>query len=65
LVRSDNSGVVHVVNKGRSRSKETNKILKHLYRLQGQHGIRIVTEYVASRDNVTDALSRGDIPRFL
>ncbi|KAJ3766008.1 hypothetical protein FB446DRAFT_605439, partial [Lentinula raphanica] len=64
-VRSDNSGIVQVVNKGRSRSKETNKILKHLYRLQARQGIRLVTEYVSTRDNVSDALSRGDIPRFL
>jgi hypothetical protein len=31
LVRSDNAGVVFVTNKGRSRSPETNKILKHVY----------------------------------
>jgi predicted lipid-binding transport protein (Tim44 family) len=65
LVRSDNSGVVQVVNKGRSRNRETNKVIKEIYQLQGRHGIRIVTEYVASRDNVSDALSRGDIQAFL
>jgi hypothetical protein len=34
LVHSDNSGIVAVMNKGRSRSLETNKILKHVYLLQ-------------------------------
>ena len=34
LVRSDNAGIVFVTNKGRSRSWETNQILKHMYLLQ-------------------------------
>lgn len=64
-VRSDNSGVVHVVNKGRSRSRETNKILKHIYLLQASHSVRITTSYVPSRSNISDALSRGDVSSFL
>ncbi|KAJ7229423.1 hypothetical protein B0H12DRAFT_982052, partial [Mycena haematopus] len=64
-VRSDNSSVVAVTNKGRSKSRETNKILKHIYSLQAEARVRVKSEYVASRDNVTDALSRGDIPSFL
>ncbi|KAJ3714805.1 hypothetical protein C8R42DRAFT_542767, partial [Lentinula raphanica] len=64
-VQLDNSGIVHVVNKGCSRSRQTNKILKSLYKLQGQQGIWLVMEYVALRDNISDALSRGDIPAFL
>ena len=39
LVRSDNSGIVSVTNKGQSRSRETNRILKHIYLLQAQHQI--------------------------
>jgi hypothetical protein len=65
LVRSDNQGVVAVLNKGRSRSEQTNEVLKRVYTLLAQKGISLHAEYVASRDNVTDALSRGDIAEFL
>lgn len=65
LVRSDNQGVVAVVNKGRSRSQNTNRILKEIYKLLARNQISLCTEYVTSRENVTDALSRGDIPSFL
>jgi hypothetical protein len=65
LVRSDNAGIVAVTNKGRSRSRETNKILKHVYVLQAQHRIRLKTIHVTSRDNISDALSRGAINEFL
>lgn len=65
LVRSDNSGIVAVTNKGRSRSRETNQILKHIYLLQARHGVRIHSEYVSTRINIADALSRGDVEGFL
>lgn len=65
LVRSDNTGIVAVTNKGRSRSKETNKVLKHVYLLQAQHHVRLKTIHVTSRDNIADALSRGAIKEFL
>ena len=65
LVRSDNAGVVFVTNKGRSRSRETNKILKHIYQLQACHRIRLKSMHVASRNNISDALSRGKIKEFL
>lgn len=65
LVRSDNEGVVTVVNKGRSRSRTTNEVLKHLYSLCADSRISLTAEYVPSRFNVTDALSRGDIVAFL
>jgi hypothetical protein len=65
LVHSDNSGIVFVTNKGRSRSRETNKILKHVYLLQAQHRIRVKSVHVASRSNISDALSRGAIAEFL
>src|SRR5882762_2581556 len=59
LVRSDNAGVVLVTNKGRSRSRETNKILKHVYLLQAQFSIRLSAMHVISHENIADALSRG------
>jgi hypothetical protein len=65
LVRSDNQGVVAVLHKGRSRSRETNQILKHVYVLQAESLIRIQAVYVPSRENIADALSRGDITGFL
>jgi hypothetical protein len=65
LVRSDNQGVVTVLHKGRSRSRETNQVLKHVYNLQATSRIRIHATYVPSRENIADALSRGDIAGFL
>ena len=65
LVRSDNAGIVFVTNKGRSRSRETNQILKHVYLLQAQHQIRLKTIHVTSQNNISDALSRGAIEEFL
>jgi hypothetical protein len=65
LVRSDNTGVVSVLNKGRSRSLETNQVLKNIYTSLAKHDLRISAVYVPSRSNVTDALSRGDIKGFL
>ncbi|KAF8871227.1 hypothetical protein BD779DRAFT_1414809, partial [Infundibulicybe gibba] len=65
LVRSDNSGVVTVMNKGRSRSRETNMILKNVYQLLAQNQIFVKAEYISSRENVSDALSRGDVTGFL
>ncbi|KAF8961317.1 hypothetical protein BDZ97DRAFT_1594301, partial [Flammula alnicola] len=64
LVRSDNQGVVAVVNKGRSRSRNTIRILKEIYKLLAKNQLSLHSEYVASRDNITDALSRGDIPHL-
>ncbi|KAJ7929795.1 hypothetical protein B0H13DRAFT_1567680, partial [Mycena leptocephala] len=59
LVHSDNSGVVTVVQKGRSRSRETNKILKHIYLLQAREKIPLIPQYVPTDTNIADSLSRG------
>lgn len=48
LVRSDNAGVVAVVNKGGSKSVETNNILKEIYAILAKEGIRLVAVHVAS-----------------
>ncbi|KAF8579964.1 hypothetical protein K439DRAFT_1235906, partial [Ramaria rubella] len=61
LVHSDNAGIVTVTNKGRSCSHETNQILKHIFALQARHRIRIITSHVSTRDNISDALSCGDL----
>ncbi|KAJ7876324.1 hypothetical protein B0H14DRAFT_2251115, partial [Mycena olivaceomarginata] len=59
LVRSDNSGVVTVLRKGRSRSRETNQILKHVYQLQAREKIRLTPCYIPTKTNIADSLSRG------
>jgi hypothetical protein len=65
LVRSDNAGVVAVTNKGWLRSRTTNQTLKHVYLLQVQSGAHVRAIHVAGRENVSDALSRGDVNGFL
>ena len=39
LVRSDNLGVVSILNKGRLQSREMNRTLKHIFLLQAHHCI--------------------------
>lgn len=65
LVRSDNQAVVAVVNKGRSASENTNTVLRRLFRHCADLRVALWAEYVPSRDNIADALSRGDIEGFL
>ncbi|TFY54468.1 hypothetical protein EVJ58_g8844 [Rhodofomes roseus] len=65
LVRSDNEGVVAVVNKGRSRSCETNLVLKQVFATLARVRISLATIYVPSANNVADELSRGDVHGFL
>jgi len=65
LVRSDNTGIVCVTNKGRSRNAETNRILKHIYSLQAKQHIRLKPVHVTSHNNISDALSHGTIQEFL
>lgn len=54
-----------MVNKGRSRSADTNAVLRRLYLGLACEGIHLQAEYVASKDNITDALLRGLIGDFL
>lgn len=65
LVRSDNQAIVAVVNKGRSASENTNTVLRRLFRHCAHLRIALRADYVASGDNISDALSRGDIEGFL
>jgi len=65
LVRSDNAGVVAVLNRGRSRSRETNKVLKSIYSIMATNRLCLTAVHVSTRINVADALSRGDIEGFL
>jgi len=65
LVRSDNTGVVDTLKKGRSRSTEANKSLKRIHLLLASSGLVLCSRHVTSRDNISDALSRGDVTGFL
>jgi hypothetical protein len=65
LAHSDNLGVVTVIRKGRSRSRETNLILKQIYRMLAQERITLIPSWVSTRQNIADALSRGDVADFL
>lgn len=65
LIYSDNIGIVTVTNKGHSHSQETNRILKHIYLLQAQHQIQLKVVHVTSQNNISDALSHGNITEFL
>jgi hypothetical protein len=65
LVRSDNAGVVTVINKGHSQNAHTNDTLREIYHLQLNSHIRLKAIHVSGRDNIVDALSRGDINNFL
>jgi hypothetical protein len=65
LVWSDNAGIIAVTNKGRSGSRETNKILKHVYVLQAQNHLCLKATHIASHLNISNALSQGVIKEFL
>ncbi|VDB90881.1 unnamed protein product [Peniophora sp. CBMAI 1063] len=51
LVRSDNAGVVAVVNKGRSKSAHTNGVLKDIYRTLVSEGIVLSADRIPDRDD--------------
>ncbi len=65
LVRSDNMGVVHIINNGRSRSSAANQVLKRIYAALAEQRRSLRAVYITSEENAADALSRGDISGFL
>jgi hypothetical protein len=65
LLRSDNTGVVAVVNKGRVRNRETNMVLKHVYALLAKNCWQLAAQYVPTAKNIADPLSRVNIAAFL
>ncbi|KAI1785443.1 hypothetical protein LXA43DRAFT_928897, partial [Ganoderma leucocontextum] len=52
LVRSDNSGVVSIINHGRARSRTSNIVLREIYQLLAAEQISLAAEYVPSRLNI-------------
>lgn len=65
LVCSDNGRIVLVMNKGHSHSRETNKILKHVYLLQAQHQIQLKVVHITSQNNISATLSWGAESKLL
>jgi hypothetical protein len=65
LVRSDNAGVVAVINKGRSRSRTTNNVLRRVYHTLASNGRSLVAKHIAGVLNISDPLSQGNIAGFL
>jgi len=67
LIRSDNQGVIHAIQGGRSRSPEQNIVLQRINYLLSTNSIWISSLYVPSSSNLADRPSRGlpplDLPR--
>jgi hypothetical protein len=58
-IRSDNQGVIHAIEGGKSRSPEQNIVLQHITCLLSTHNIWISSFYVPSSTNLADLPSRG------
>jgi hypothetical protein len=59
LIRSDNQGVIHAIEGGKSRSPSQNLVLQRITSLLSQHNLWISSLYVPSIDNLADPPSRG------
>ena len=59
LIRSDNQGVIHAIEGGKSRSPEQNSVLQWITLLLSQHKLWISSLYIPSLDNLADPPSRG------
>ena len=59
LIKSDNQGVIHAIEGGRSRSPSQNLVLQRITTLLSQHRLWISSLYVPSLDNLADPPSRG------
>jgi hypothetical protein len=59
LIKSDNQGVIHAIEGGKSRSPEQNAVLQRITLLLAQHNLWFSSLYVPSADNLADPPSRG------
>jgi hypothetical protein len=59
VVKSDNQGVIHAIEGGKSRSPEQNLVLQRITLLLSSNKLWISSQYVASLDNLADPPSRG------
>lgn len=60
---SDNQGVIGGLRAGRSRGKQQNAILRRIVSLMQDYDIWLTIEYVATKENIADAPSRGEFGR--
>ena len=54
MVKSDNQGVIHAIEGGKSRSPEQNSVLQRITSLLARHKIWVLSSYVPSLDNLAD-----------
>ena len=59
LIKSDNQGVIHAIEGGKSRSPLQNSVLQCITTLLSQQRLWISSLYVPSLDNLADPPSRG------
>jgi hypothetical protein len=59
LIKSDNQGVIHAIEGGKSRNSEQNMVLQRITLLLSQHKLWISSLYVPSVENLADLPSRG------
>ena len=65
VVKSDNQGVIHAIEGGKSRSPEQNSVLQRITSLLARHKIWVSSSYVPSLDNLADRPSRGlPVPNY-
>jgi len=60
VVHSDNQGSIGQYRRGRGSNPQTNESIKRTYALIIQNDFDILLEYVESKHNIADAVSRGD-----
>jgi hypothetical protein len=59
LIKSDNQGVIHAIEGGKSRSPAQNLVLQRITSMLSHHKLWISSLYVPSVDNLADLPSRG------
>jgi hypothetical protein len=59
VLKSDNQGVIHAIEGGKSRSPEQNRVLQRITSLLSQNKLWISSCYVPSLQNLADRPSRG------
>ena len=59
LIKSDNQGVIHAIEGGKSRSPQQNTVLQRITTLLSQHNLWVSSLYVPSLENLADPPSRG------
>lgn len=59
IIKSDNQGVIHAIQGGKSRSPAQNTVLQRITSILSQHRLWISSFYVPSVDNLADPPSRG------